>query len=404
MADQSLAILQKKVHHRDPQSNALMGSSNFFVDDGNKSGSSGNRDSFELKSMDSTRIRSADIIDTNQEHKKRCFEKLVVRTERMMKENVEDVNKCSLKVEVIDDTALIEATAAVSGFKNSYGKETDVGIGNNPGTLGGSKNPKQENDGKKRRNKGSKKQGKACSMKCVKEKKLNTQVVEDQSAKHKKIPDGNGPNGFRKTYPKVKLVYRKKDSIGQNSIAADVQEHLISETESEPEKIIVGAFQEPESNLKASDENEEESTIELVETESVIDNDDGLQSNPKKNVEEEDEDQNVCETATASVESKKTAYTKEEMEAIRFANEDEQKKKWSKIYDGFSPSVAKEYISLLSDTNKQQAQRYNRVANCGSTFNRHAILSMPPVLPLGSSSSYKKMAPIVHTGFRVNFP
>ncbi|KAL7587761.1 hypothetical protein Lser_V15G38856 [Lactuca serriola] len=401
MADQSLAILQKKVHHRDPQSNALMGSSNFFVDDGNKSGSSGNRDSFELKSMDSTRIRSADIIDTNQEHKKRCFEKLVVRTERMTKENVEDV-KCSLKVEVIDDTALIEATAAVSGFKNSYGKETDVGIGHNPGNLGGSKNPKQENDGKKKRNKVSKK-GKGYSMKCVKEKKLNTQVVEDQSAKHKKIRDGKGPNGFRKTYPKVKLVYRKKDSIGPNSIAADVQEHLVSETESEPERIIDGSFQEPESNLKASDENEEESTIEPVETEPVIDNDDGLQSNPKKN-EEEEEDKNVCETATASVESKKMAYTREEMEALRFANEDEQKKKWAKIYDGFSPSVAKEYISLLSDMNKQQTQRYNRVANCGSTFNRHAILSMPPVLPLGSSSSYKKMAPIVHTGFRVNFP
>ncbi|KAI3782784.1 hypothetical protein L2E82_12840 [Cichorium intybus] len=400
MADHSFVILQKKYDRRDSQSNAVMGLSNSLVDDGNKSSSSGNRDSLELKSMDSTRIRGAEIMDTNQEHKKRCFEKLVVRTERMTNENVKDV-KCSLQVEVIDDTALIEATAAVSGFKNPCKKETDVGSGNIPENLGGSRNPKQENDVKKRRNKGSKKQGKGkeCSMKCVKEKKLNVQVVEDQNAKQKKIPDRKRQNGFKKTNPKVKIVYRRKDSNNPNPVPTDVQEYPKVETETEPEKTTGGSFEEPGWNLNASNQIEEELTMELVETEPVIENDDGFDLNPKKN---EEEDQNVRENT--NVESKKMAYTREEIEALRLVNEDEQKNKWAKIFDGFSPSVAKEYTSLLSDMNKQQTQRYNRVASFGSTSSHHAILSMPPVLPLCSSSTYKRIAPYVHTGFRVNFP
>ena len=139
---------------------------------------------------------------------------------------------------------MLVTTAAVSGFKNSYPKDSDVGIGNNPGNVGGSKNLKQENDGKKRRNKGSKKQGKGLSVKCVKEKKLNHQVVKDQTPKQKKIPDRKGHIGFRKTHPKLKLVYRKKKSDVPNSIAIDVHEHPKIETE----EITGVTFQEPDSN------------------------------------------------------------------------------------------------------------------------------------------------------------
>ena len=67
-----------------------MGLSNSFVDEENKSGSSGNHNSLNLKSMDSSRIRGAEMIDTNQEHKKRCVEKLMVRTEQMTKEKIEN--------------------------------------------------------------------------------------------------------------------------------------------------------------------------------------------------------------------------------------------------------------------------------------------------------------------------
>ncbi|KAI3772794.1 hypothetical protein L6452_03988 [Arctium lappa] len=383
-------------HHRDTDSNFATGFSNFLIDQANNLGFSGNHIAPpELKiNMDSTRILGAEIIDTNQDHKRRCFEKLLVRTERTTEENVEDV-KCSLQVEVIDDTALIEATAAVSGFKTCYKKnETDNGY-RNKAPIGGSKKIKQENDGKKRRNKGSKKVGRTCSTKCVNETKFNGQTVEGQGATEKKISEGKGQKMLRKMGGKVKVVYQRKDTKGLKLVPTGLEEH-----QNVPKKIINGVFPESETvNLKASNGIEQESTIELVETQTVNQIDDGL--NPKIGIDVhtekiEEKDQDACENT-----SKKMVYSREELEALRFVGEEEQTQKWTEVYSGLSPSVAKEYTSLLVDTDNRQPQRYNnRVANCGST--RHAILSMPPVLPLCSSSNDRKFAPYGR-GFRVNF-
>ncbi|KAM7489967.1 hypothetical protein LguiB_027451 [Lonicera macranthoides] len=55
---------------------------------------------------------------------------------------------------------------------------------------------------------------------------------------------------------------------------------------------------------------------------------------------------------------KRWAYSRKEMEALRFVNIEGQKKKWVEIYCGFGPSVTKEYDGLV-DCNQQKHIRVN---------------------------------------------
>ncbi|KAI3801203.1 hypothetical protein L1987_29307 [Smallanthus sonchifolius] len=380
MADQSSVTLQKKSDRRPKELSK----------------------SFVPKKKDSTRILCPEMTDVNQDHKRRCLEKLVVRRERMTQQNVEDA-KCALEVEVIDDTALIEATAAVTRFKNRYRKESK-------GDTGGSRIHKEENDGKKKRNKGFKKQGQRCSMKCLSEKKSKAQVVEDKIT-----------SGYRKMSAKVKYVYQKKDTknviekivggiiqetdVNLKVSIGDEKESTIKLVETDVNlKVPVGdekestiKLVETDVNLKVPIGDEKESTINLVETETVNEKDDGLELTSQN----EAEDENVSETT--DVGSKKSAYSREEMEALRFVDEPGQKTKWIAVYSGFASSVAREYTRLVVDANNRPTQRYNRVVNYGSGRHANPILSMPPVLPLSSPSNNRKFEPYDRVGFRVNF-
>ncbi|KAI3742112.1 hypothetical protein L1987_59792 [Smallanthus sonchifolius] len=391
MADQSSVTLQKKADRRPKELSK----------------------SFVPKKKDSTRILGPEMTDVNQDHKRRCLEKLVVRRERMTQQNVEDA-KCALEVEVIDDTALIEATAAVARLKNRYRKESR-------GDAGGLRIPKEENDGKKKRNKGFKKQGQRCSMKCLNEKKSKAQVVEDKSTSEKQIPEGKGHKGYRKMSAKVKYVYQKKDTknvtekiVGVAIQEADVnlkvsigdeKESTINMVETDVNlKVPIGdekestiKLAEADVNLKVPIGDEKESTINLVETETVNEKDNGLKLTPHN----EAEDENV--SATTDVGSKKSAYSREEMEALRFVDEQGQKTKWIEVYSGFASSVATEYTRLVVDANNRPTQRYNRVVNCGSSRHANPILSMPAVLPLCSPSNNRKFEPYDRVWFRVNF-
>lgn len=49
----------------------------------------------------------------------------------------------------------------------------------------------------------------------------------------------------------------------------------------------------------------------------------------------------------------KFPYSRKEMEALRFANEEDQKMKWEEIYGGLGPVVTREYDSLV-DCNLHQ--------------------------------------------------
>ncbi|KAL8191834.1 hypothetical protein R6Q57_028565 [Mikania cordata] len=384
MADQSSVTLQKKFHHRAKELNIAIGLSKVLIDDRKKMGFSGNQDSLVLKKKDSTRILGSETIGVNQDHKRRCLEKLLVRREPTTQQNVEDVN-CALEAEVIDDTALIEATAAVTSFRNLYRKETGLGFGKNPGNYGGSRNPKEENDGKNKRNAAFKKQGKRCSMKCMNEKKSNVQMVEDKSTSEKQISEVKGKKACRKMSANVKCVYQKKDAKNQKLVTG-VEEHLKIENKNSLEKIVGRAIQETDVILNVSVENEKESTIKLVETETVNEKDDGLKLNPQIDVlnHNESEDQNGCVNTNAG--SKKNAYSREEMEAMRFVDEEGQKNKWTQVYRGFASSVAREYNGLVVDAN-------NRALNCSSARHANAILGVPPVLPLCSPSNYRKFEP-----------
>lgn len=118
MANQSSFIFYKNLDHQSKESKISIGLSKSLTNY-----------SLEPKKMDSTRILSLETIDTNQDHKRRCFEQSVVRRARMMQRNNEDV-KCALEAEVVDDTAFIDATFAVNGFKNHCRIEKDAVYGN----------------------------------------------------------------------------------------------------------------------------------------------------------------------------------------------------------------------------------------------------------------------------------
>ncbi|XP_071699366.1 uncharacterized protein [Rutidosis leptorrhynchoides] len=337
-------------------------------------GSTGNQNSRKFMNMDSTRIQNSRkfknmdstpvaVPVANHDQKRRCLEKLVVRKER----NVEDVN-CALDVEVIDDTALIEATASVNRFKNRFKKETDVGL-KNDSRIGGCKYQKKENDGKKKRNKGSKKPIKGCSMKCLNEKKGNDRVVADRKSENvKKVDEGKSQKVFKKVYGKVKYVYKRKDATNpttsvdehQKVASQNVPEKIVAETLQETEakldsrvKIVVGeGVKEAEVNLKVTNGHEKELAIELVKTETVNVKDDVSDVQAEKN---EAESRNVSENSSVGV--KKIVYSREEMEALRFVDEVGQKSKWNKLYNAFEPSVAREYTGLVIGVNNWPTQR-----------------------------------------------
>ncbi|KAK1420637.1 hypothetical protein QVD17_22389 [Tagetes erecta] len=379
MADQSSFIFQKQANHRPKELNIATGLSK-----------SGYHDPLVRKNNDSTRILAPEMIDVNQDHKRRCLEKLVVRREPMSSKN------CALEVEVIDDTALIEATAAVTRFKNRYRNKSGVGYGNNSGNVDGLKSFKEESDGKKKRNKELKKQGTRCSMKCVNEKKSKAEVVDGKITYEKMIAEGKGHKGCRKMFATVKHVYKKKETKVE---VTGVEEHhnvieKIKETGVEEHQSVVEKIQETDVNLKVLIGDEKESTFESVETETVNEKDDGLELNHSidVNTHNEAEDENVR--------TKKCAYSREEMEALRFVDEAGQKSKWTEVYSGFAPFVAKEYNRLVVDANNRPATRYNRVVNCGSAHQASPVLSMPPVLPLCSPSNYRKFE---HVGCKGNF-
>ncbi|KAI3694417.1 hypothetical protein L1987_77382 [Smallanthus sonchifolius] len=268
--------------------------------------------------------QSSKTIDANQDHKRRCFEKLVVSRERMTSQDA----KCALEAEFVDDTALIEATSANNGFKNRHRTEPDAGFGNHPG-----------NDGKKKRNKWFKKQEERCSMKCLNEKKINSQGVKDKKPTEKKISEGKGQKGYKKMCGNLKFGYQRKDT-----------------------KKVELTTQETDVNLKVSVGIEKELTTKLVETETenVDEKDNGLKLTPvvtvhTKNNEAEDQ-QNVCENTPVG--SKKLAYSRAEIEALRSVDEEGQKSKWVDVYSGFSPSVAREYTGLVADVNNRLTERF----------------------------------------------
>ncbi|KAK4433794.1 hypothetical protein Salat_0542100 [Sesamum alatum] len=50
-------------------------------------------------------------------------------------------------------------------------------------------------------------------------------------------------------------------------------------------------------------------------------------------------------------------YSRKEMEALRFKDLDDQKKKWAEVYSGLGAFVAQEYDGLLNSVNIHQKQR-----------------------------------------------
>lgn len=386
---------QKSFTYRVKQSNISTGLSKSLVNESNK--------------MDSTRILDSGFIESNQEGKRRCFEKLVER-----KEPVDA--KCGFEVDLIDDTALIEATGSVSGVIKKGGF-------------------KKESDGKKKKNKGCKKQDTKCSMKRVNEKKCDggvgvdrvviektkvgvgksqkcdARVVEDRTViEKKKVSVGKSQKVFRKKFGKEKSVYRRKDAAKIPELVETGVEDL-----NVPEKIV----QETEVNLNVSNifVQEKESTVELVKTEVNLDVSNEIVQEKESTVElvetetanEKDDievcTENVCRNPT--VEPKKIAYSRGELEALRFVNGEGQKSKWIEVYGAFSPLVAKEYAGLVVDVNNRLTQRYNnRVVNCGSGYTRlagNAILSMPPIFPMCSTLVYRRVEPYDRVGLRANY-
>ncbi|GKA19581.1 hypothetical protein Tco_0699496 [Tanacetum coccineum] len=359
--------------------------------------------------MDPSRVLEPTTFESNQDHKRRCFENLVVRR---APKNIENGVKCAFEVEVIDDTALID----VSVFKK---KKYDMGFANNART-------KQENDGKVKKNKGFKKMSAKSLAKNVNEKK----VVGDRVASEKKVSEVKevkGFKGYRKTSGKVKAVYVRKDAKVANVVEEQkkvsdngliVNEKMVSETVQETDVNLIVSEDKEESALGlvetdvslnvAKGEDQEESTVELVESESVDENDDVLKLNLEMDVNvgkiEVEEDRDVCENENVIVGSKKVVYSREELEALRFVDEDGQTSKWIEVYCAFTPLVAREYAGLVVDACRQ-TQRYSRAGSCG--LNRYAndtaILGVPPVLPMCSVSSYRKIAPYDRVGFRANF-
>nr|GEY98756.1 hypothetical protein [Tanacetum cinerariifolium] len=352
--------------------------------------------------MDPSRVLEPTTFESNQDHKRRCFENLVVRR---APKNIKNGVKCAFEVEVIDDTALID----VSVFKK---KKSDMGFANNART-------KQENDGKVKKNKGFKKM----SAKSVSEKK----VVGGRVASEKKVSEVKGFKGYRKMSGKVKAVYVRKDAKVANVIEEQkkvsdngliVNETMVSDMVQETDVNLIVSEDKEESALGlvetdvslnvAKGEDQEESTVELVESESVDENDDVLKLNLEMDVNvgkiEVEEDRDVCENENVIVGSKKVVYSREELEALRFVDEDGQTSKWIEVFCAFTPLVAREYAGLVVDACRQ-TQRYNRAGSCGLNryANNTAILGVPPVLPMCSVSSYRKIAPYDRVGFRANF-
>lgn len=87
-----------------------------------------------------------------------------------------------------------------------------------------------------------------------------------------------------------------------------------------------------------------------------------------------------ADDAQEEEQKKRCAYSRKEMEALRFVNVEEQKKKWVEIYCGFGPSVTKEYDGLV-DCNHQKHIRVN--------FDPRPLLKKkdagPPILSMFSS-------------------
>ncbi|PWA67772.1 gem-associated protein 2 [Artemisia annua] len=343
--------------------------------------------------MDPSRVLEPSTSESNQDHKRRCFD--------------------NLDVEVIDDTALID----VSCFKK---KKSDVGFACNARIM-------QENDGKVKKNKGFKKSSAKSEKKVVNEKK----VVGGRVASEKKVSEVKGFKGYRKTSGKViKAVYVRKDAKVANVVEEQkkvsddglvVDEKMVGEAVQETnvslnvldvsngkdmEDSALGFVESDVSVIVSNWEDQEESTVELVESESVDENDDVLKLNLEMDVVtgkiEVEEDRDVCESAIVG--SKKVVYSREELEALRFVDEDGQTSKWIEVYCSFAPLVAREYTGLVVDTSRL-TQRYNRAGSCGSTryANDYAILGVPPVLSMCPVSSYRKIAPYDRVGFRANF-
>ncbi|KAD5317417.1 hypothetical protein R6Q59_032756 [Mikania micrantha] len=351
MANQSPVLLQNKLSRQAKHSKRItIGLSKSLINKGNKLSFSGNHDSQELKKMDSTRIHGSETINGNQEHERRCFEKLVA--------------------EIVDDTALIETTVVVTGFKNHYSIETDVGYRNHPRNTIVSRVPNQKSDGNKKK-RGIKKHDERCSMKCMNEKKPTEKKITEK--KCQKVHRNTSANG-----------YQRKNTKNLKIIATGDKEHHKVKNPNALEKISGEVIQGTDVNLKIAIGIEEELTIKSVGSDTANEKDEGLKLNPVTVVHTQAQDQNVYENTTVG--SKKTAYTREEIQALRSVDQEGQKSKWLKVYYGFSPTVAREYSALA---NNQQTQRYNRVVNCGSTLHANVIHSMPPVLPLCSPSNCK---------------
>lgn len=52
----------------------------------------------------------------------------------------------------------------------------------------------------------------------------------------------------------------------------------------------------------------------------------------------------------------KTSYSRKEMEALRFVNLEAQQKKWTEVYCGLGPNVAKNYDGLIDCNNQKHIQ------------------------------------------------
>ncbi|KAL8208454.1 hypothetical protein R6Q57_007866 [Mikania cordata] len=267
MANQSSALLQKKLSHQEKDSKRItIGLSKSLINKGNK-----------LKT-----------INGNQEHKRRCFEKLVA--------------------EIVDDTALIETTVVVTGFKNYYSIETDVGYRNHPGNTIVSRVPNQKSDGKKK-NRGIKKHDERCSMKCMNEKKPTEKKITEK--KCQKVYRNTSANG-----------YQRKNTKNLKIIATGVEEHHKVKNPNALEKISGEVIQGTDVTFKIAIGIEEELTIKLVDTDTANEKDDGLKLNPVAVVHTQAQDQNVYENTTVG--SKKTAYKREEIEALRSVDQERQ--------------------------------------------------------------------------------
>lgn len=163
---------------------------------------------------------------------------------------------------------------------------------------------------------------------------------------------------------KVKVVYVRKDAKVANVVEEQkkvsddvlvVDEKMVGEAvqetdlslnglnEMEKEESGVRSVETGVSLIVSSGEDQEESTVELVESESVDENDDVLKLNLEMDVvtgKIVEEDQDVCESAIVG--SKKVVYSREELEALRFMDEDGQTSKWIEVYCSFAPLVARE--------------------------------------------------------------